>query len=60
MGDLVRALPAIIVIFLGLASLAFSIASLMMGLPPIGPFGPLAGILAFILAALIAIKAFTY
>ncbi len=59
MGDLVKAMPAVIVMLVGLASLAFGVHWMMTGDMPFGPGGTLAALAGYVVAALVILKAFT-
>jgi hypothetical protein len=51
-----KALPAIVVILLGLASLGFGVAGLMTNEPPFGALGILGAIGGYLAAAIITLR----
>lgn len=56
MGHSMKALPTVIVILLGLASLAFGISGLMTTEPAFGQLGNVAAIGGFLAAALVTLR----
>lgn len=60
MVDFIKALPGIAIVLAGIASLASAVYWMMTGTAPFGDAGTFGAIVAYVVAALLTLKLFTY